>query len=158
MPPKLLPFCHQADIVRGNQRDDFYRNDLRNQAFTSVEQIFGHHRAMRWQGKILFLTDVVYLGLTAGLCNRTLGEEYCDYIAITTDLQKPTLRRRFLAVVLHVGGSVALRRLAVRGYESTPSVRSTLASALQQFLRIHLAWFYFFGGFRHFAERVCGIR
>lgn len=119
-PGGLVPYAHTADMLRVFQKDEYYGNRVRTQIFTTLEKFVGHRFAVRWQAETLLLADTLFLFLTQVLCNRTLGDEYCELFSVTTSpsastdaLQRirPSKGRQLVAMLLRLYPMYGLRRL-----------------------------------------------
>lgn len=181
--PPPLPFAHPADIVRAQQKDEFCRGLLREHVIETLEEVLGHRRASSWTGSAVLVSDVAYFMVTSVLSGRTLGEEYCDLLAVTSPpsggagaaaspILRPSRARRAVAGLAELApagqlaqwlGAAAGAAPAARGKRG--AARAVVASAaglaveaLPLLLRLHLAFFYLFGSFRRVADRCAGIR
>lgn len=162
---KPLPFAHAADIIRAHQKDEYCRGMLRQHFCESLEELVGYRRAVPWQGTAALLADCAYALITAVLSRRTLGEEYCEIVAVSPSLRRPSQFRRSAAAALLLLVGPALRRLLLA---SSPGARGQLgfwrralrsaAGTLPLVLRLHLAVFYITSAYRHVADRFAGLR
>lgn len=184
---KPVPFAHAADIVRAHQKDEYCRGLLRQHFCESLEEVIGHRRAVPWQGVVAMLADCVYALATAVLSGRTLGEEYCEIVAVTTapraaataasavarvgvltaasGLRRPSRQRRLLAAALLLLAGPAIKRLLPAGTTAGRRPQGLLRRRLQSIgatvpvaLRLHLAGFYIFSAYRHVSDRCARLR
>lgn len=161
--PKPLPFAHPADIVRAYQKDEQCRGQLRQQLCETLEEVLGHRRAAPWQSTMALFADCAYAAATVFLSGRTLGEEYCELLVVTTHIRRVSSRQRALAAVLALLPLAALKRFAPDSSATAPRglgrrLLKRIVDAVPVLLRIHLGAFYLFGAFRQLSDRVAGIR
>ncbi|KAG7007182.1 hypothetical protein G7Y79_00011g030800 [Physcia stellaris] len=89
------PFAAAPDIIRSNQKDTYFQGILHTQLSTLIRRLYGIRTANRVDSEARTFTELLYLGLTTFIGNRTLGEEYCDILHISDDnLQLPAVGRR----------------------------------------------------------------
>jgi peroxin-10 len=92
------PYAAAPDIIRANQKDQYFTGVLQEQLSSIVRQIFGARVAHGKSAELATAASLVYLGLTTFVGNRTLGEEYCDIVQVENDSngpgRLPSLRRR----------------------------------------------------------------
>lgn len=89
------PFAAAPDIVRSNQKDAYFQGVVFDNISDILRQLYGarfvHHHASNART----CSDLIYLGLTTLIGNRTLGEEYCDVVQVEDDtLRLPAVHRR----------------------------------------------------------------
>ncbi|KAI8075304.1 Pex12 amino terminal region-domain-containing protein [Gongronella butleri] len=181
-----LPFGAQPDIIRANQKDVYYQSILQEQMSTVCQQFLGSRRQHMWQKEINTFSDLCYYGLTTLLGTQTLGEEYCDLVQLNQYASVfPGAIRRFMLVFSHtllpylyVRGVAEIKKRAGRAGPRRDPTRldepPTAMEQLSQFVKhtlptlqeivvkvlkpTHLAIFYFFGAYYHFAKRFTGVR
>lgn len=89
------PWADAPDIIRSNQKDAYFQSVLLNQLSSVVRSLYGARTAHSWTNEARTFTELLYLGLTSFVGNRTLGEEYCDIIQIEDDTRRlPSIARR----------------------------------------------------------------
>lgn len=89
------PFAAAPDIIRSNQKDTYFQGILHTHLSTIIRRLYGIRTANRIDSEARTFTELLYLGLTTFIGNRTLGEEYCDILHISDDnLQLPAVGRR----------------------------------------------------------------
>lgn len=184
-PSYTYPFAASPDIIRSNQKDTYFQGVLLEQFSNILRRLYGSRFAHNWDSEARTFTELLYLGLTTFVGNRTLGEEYCDiYQVENNDSQKlPAVGRRagyiLSAVLLPYTLSKALPGLRARirlrfedNLSRTP--KSFLRYRLQRYLlenlssitsistspvyAISLAIFYFTGSYYHLSKRLFGLR
>ena len=98
------PFAAAPDIIRSNQKDTYFQGALHEQLSNILRRLYGARFIHSYTSEARTFTELLYLGLTTFIGNRTLGEEYCDIIQVSDDrLRLPKISRRsgyILAVVL----------------------------------------------------------
>lgn len=165
-PPPPLPFSHPSDLVRAYQKDLVCRGLLRQQVCEALEEVAGHRRASRWQAFAAVLSDVAYAVGTAVLAGRTLGEEYCELLAVTraggaAGLSQPSRMRRLIGAspaLLQGLLPAGLPAAAARAGGTLGRGLIALCEATPLALRLNLAAFYLFGRFHHLSDRITQIR
>ncbi len=133
------------------------------------------------------LADLLYLGLTTLVGNRTLGEEYCDIVQVEDDtLRLPSVYRRsgyiLSSVLVPYGLNKILpafrKRIRVKLEVNLKKIGKQKAGAsstrqkLQSYIlanldtitspsplyAVSLAFFYFSGAYYHVGKRLLGLR
>ncbi|CAK7201053.1 peroxisome bioproteinsis factor 10 [Sporothrix eucalyptigena] len=77
------PFAAAPDIIRAHQKDAYFAGTLANDLADLVLRFAGGRTAHAWATETRTAAELAYFGLTAWLGHRTLGEEYCDLMAVT---------------------------------------------------------------------------
>src|SRR5437762_8267921 len=89
------PFAPASDIIRSHQKDAYFQGQLLSQLSDILRRLYGARFAHTHTSEARTLADLLYLGLTTFIGNRTLGEEFCDIIQIEDDtLRLPAITRR----------------------------------------------------------------
>lgn len=89
------PFAAAPDIIRSNQKDAYFQGVLLENLSTIVRSLYGSRFAHTYGSETRTFTELLYLGLTTFIGNRTLGEEYCDIYQVENGLQQlPIFGRR----------------------------------------------------------------
>lgn len=182
-----FPFAAAPDIIRSNQKDTYFQGVLLEQLSTILRRLYGSRFSHKYNAEARTFTELLYLGLTTLLGNRSLGEEYCDIYQIDSQSQQlaPIGRRTgyiLSAVLLPYTLSKLLPSLRSRirlkiesNLSRTPkSSRASLYYRLQYYLlenlstitsvstsplyAIFLAVFYFTGSYYHLSKRLFGLR
>ena len=181
------PFAAAQDIIRSNQKDIYFQGVLLEQFSTILRRLYGSRFSQTYHSEARTLTELLYLGLTTSIGNRTLGEEYCDVYQIESQSQRlPAICRRtgyVLSAVLlpyTLGKLLPSFRSRIRlKLESNlnwapKSSRASLYYRLQYYLlenlstitlvsaspiyTIFLSVFYFTGSYYHLSKRLFGLR
>ncbi|KAF2149842.1 hypothetical protein K461DRAFT_270417 [Myriangium duriaei CBS 260.36] len=176
------PFAASPDIIRAHQKDAYFQGVLLERLSSVLRNLYGARFAHSYTSEARTITELLYLGLTTLVGNRTLGEEYCDIVQIEDDtLRLPTLLRRSGYIISTVLVPYSLTRIL-------PSFRRRLRSKLEHSLKhsspsslshklqsytlsnldtltspspiyaLSLATFYFTGAYYHLAKRLWGLR
>lgn len=89
------PFATAPDIIRSHQKDTYFQSLLHEHLSTLLRRLYGSRLAHAYISESRTFSELLYLGLTTLVGNRTLGEEYCDIIQIDAiDLRLPRVSRR----------------------------------------------------------------
>ena len=181
------PFAAAPDIIRANQKDTYFQGVLYEQFSTILRRLYGSRFAQTYSSEAHTFTELLYLGLTTCIGNRTLGEEYCDIHQIESQSrQLPAIGRRtgyVLSAVLlpytltkflpGLRSRIRLRiesnlRQAARGSRHSLSYRlqhytlehlPTLTSvSTSPLYAIFLAIFYLTGSYYHLSKRLFSLR
>lgn len=181
------PFAASPDIIRANQKDAYFQGILLENFSTILRRLYGSRFAHTYDSEARTFTELLYLGLTTFIGNRTLGEEYCDIYQIESGSQQlPAVGRRagyiLSAVLLPYTLTKSLPSLRARirlKLESNlsrtpPSSRNSLRYRLQHYIltnlstitsiatsplyAVSLAIFYFTGSYYHLSKRIFGLR
>ena len=179
------PFAAAPDIIRSNQKDAYFQEVLHEQLSAILRKLYGSRFAHNYNLESHTFTDLLYLGLTTLVGNRTLGEEYCDIIQISdSSLRLPPLCRRIGYILSTVLLPYTLTRLLpalrnrirlkleanLRRKSKSPNASST--ELLQSYLlnnlstitstspiyALTLSIFYFTGSYYHLSKRLFGLR
>ena len=181
------PFAASPDIIRSNQKDTYFEGVLLEHLSTVLRRLYGSRFAHTYNSEARTFTELLYLGLTTFIGNRTLGEEYCDIYQIESHTQElPEIGRRagyiLTAVLLPytLGKTLPSLRARIRfGLENNlhrapKHSRTSLRYRLQQYIltnlnaltsistsplyAINLAIFYFTGSYYHLSKRLFNLR
>ncbi|KAI4262164.1 MAG: hypothetical protein L6R42_002652 [Xanthoria sp. 1 TBL-2021] len=177
------PFATSPDIIRSNQKDAFFTSTLTTHLCTILRRLYGQRFTQTHTSELSTFSELLYLGLTTFIGNRTLGEEYCDIIQVQAeDGRQPAIGRRtgyilgcvVLPYIL-MKTLPALRAKARLKLEARLSARAkTLEGGLpiEKYIldnlgiitspsptyALTLAVFYFMGSYYHLSKRVSGLR
>ncbi|KXT09364.1 hypothetical protein AC579_3824 [Pseudocercospora musae] len=89
------PWAAAPDIIRSNQKDAYFQSVLLTQLSAVIRSLYGTRSEHKWANEASVFTELLYLGLTTFIGNRTLGEEYCDIVQVEDDSNRlPSLARR----------------------------------------------------------------
>ena len=103
-PSYSYPYATSPDIIRSHQKDAYFQGVLLEQLSDLLRNVYGARILHNYANATRTAADLIYLGLTTLLGNRTLGEEYCDILQVEGDsgskLPHPKLRAALLA--LHI--------------------------------------------------------
>jgi len=106
------PFATSPDIIRSHQKDAYFSGVLLEQLSTLIRKTYGARFAHSYTSETHVLGELLYLGLTTLIGNRTLGEEYCDIIQVEGESGRlPALGRRAGYILSCILGPYALQRL-----------------------------------------------
>jgi len=178
------PFAASPDIIRSHQKDAYFQGILLEQLSNILRKLYGARFAHTYTSEAHTFSELLYLGLTTFVGNRTLGEEYCDIVQVEDDtLRLPSLQRRagYILSTILLPYSLnrvlpAFRRRVRMKLESNLRKRkddkSSLARSIQSYLlsnldtitspspiyAISLAAFYFSGAYYHLGKRLWGLR
>ena len=186
-PPSYnYPFAAAPDIIRSHQKDAYFEGILLNHLSNLLRRLYGARFLHTYTSEARTFSELLYLGLTTFIGNRTLGEEYCDIIQIEDDtLKLPDISRRagyiLTSILLPYGlGRILpsfrtrirtklesnLRRLTRNKHQKSYSFR------IQSYLLDHLSTitspspvhaltltiFYFSGAYYQLSKRIFGLR
>lgn len=128
------PLATSPDIIRSHQKDAYFQSKLAQHLSSVLRNLYGARATHSWTAETSSFADLLYLALTTGLGNRTLGEEYCDIIQISEaddagrNQRLPEPWRRGGYVVASVVVPYTLQRIL-------PSFRRKLRAKLEISLR-----------------------
>ncbi|KAK4992229.1 peroxisome biogenesis factor 10 [Elasticomyces elasticus] len=124
-----FPFAASPDIIRSNQKDAYFQSHLFTQLASILRTIYGARFAHKYTTEARTFTELLYLGLTTFVGNRTLGEEYCDIVQVEDGtLRLPSVYRRGGYIVTSILLPYGLMRLL-------PAFRRRLRAKLEAILR-----------------------
>lgn len=182
-PSYNYPFATSPDIIRANQKDAYFQGVLLEQLSSILRKLYGARFAQTHVSETRTFAELLYLGLTTLVGNRTLGEEYCDIVQVEDDTrQLPTIARRsgyILSAVLvpyGLGRILPAFRRRIRAKLDVNVKRGKNASPVTQKLQayllanldtitspgpiyaVSLAVFYFSGAYYQLGKRLFGLR
>lgn len=182
-PTYQYPFATSPDIIRAQQKDAYFQGVLLEHLTSIVRKIYGARFVHTYASEAHTLADLLYLGLTTFVGNRTLGEEYCDIIQVESDTYRmPALQRRaaYIAGTILVPWALnrtlpawrnRLRGLLERLLSRRPAGKSHIGTVAKYALAnldtltspapvyaVSLATFYFSGAYYHLSKRLTGLR
>lgn len=181
-PSYTYPFAASPDIIRSNQKDAYFQGVLLEQLSAILRKLYGARFAQTHVSETRTFADLLYLGLTTLVGNRTLGEEYCDIVQVEDDtLRLPAIARRsgyIVSVVLvpyglnkvlpafrrrvraKLDGGKKGKRLSPAAARLREYVLANLDSITSPapIYAVGLAVFYFSGAYYHLGKRLFGLR
>ncbi|KAL9035555.1 MAG: hypothetical protein Q9180_004801 [Flavoplaca navasiana] len=177
------PFATSPDIIRSNQKDAFFTSTLTTDLSAILRRLYGQRFTQTHTSELSTFSELLYLGLTTFIGNRTLGEEYCDIIQVQTeDGRQPAIGRRsgyiLGVVVLPYILTKALPRIRAKARLKLEARLNKRAKTTQTGMSVEkyildnlgivtspspvyaltLAIFYFSGSYYHLSKRVFGLR
>jgi len=180
------PFAASPDIIRAHQKDAYFQGVLLEHLSSVMRSLYGARFSHTYTSEARTFTELLYLGLTTFVGNRTLGEEYCDIVQVEDDtFQLASLLRRsgyILSTVILPYGLTrilpAFRRklrskleISIRRSSRKPGLKHWTTSLQSYILRnieaitspsplyaLSLAAFYFSGAYYHIGKRLFGLR
>lgn len=94
------PFAAAPDIIRSNQKDAYFEGILLENLSDVIRKLYGARSSHKYTSEARALSELLYLGCTTLLGNRTLGEEYCDIVQVEENtLRLPSIHRRALYII-----------------------------------------------------------
>lgn len=185
-PSYQYPFAAAPDIIRSHQKDAYFEGVLLNHLSNLLRRLHGARFIHTYTNEARTFSELLYLGLTTLIGNRTLGEEYCDIVQIEDDTSKlPSISRRAGYILTSILLPYSLTKIL-------PSFRTRIRNKLeanlrkltrksqqksysyrfQQYILIHLSTitspspihaltltvFYFSGSYYQLSKRLLGLR
>ncbi|RMZ73892.1 C3HC4 zinc-binding integral peroxisomal membrane [Pyrenophora seminiperda CCB06] len=128
-PSYAYPFAASPDIIRSHQKDAYFSGVLLEQLSTLLRKLYGARFAHTYVSETRVLGELLYLGLTTLIGNRTLGEEYTDIVQVESDTGRlPALGRRAGYIISCILGPYVLGR-------ALPAFRRRIRAKLEANLR-----------------------
>jgi peroxin-10 len=125
------PFAASPDIIRSHQKDAYFSGVLLEQLSTLLRKLYGARFAHTYLSETKVLGELLYLGLTTAIGNRTLGEEYTDIVQVEGESGRlPALGRRAGYILGCILGPYLLGR-------ALPAFRRRIRAKLEANLRWH---------------------
>ena len=123
------PWAGAPDIIRSHQKDAYFQSHLLQQLSNILRSLYGARVSHAWANEARTVTELLYLGLTTFVGNRTLGEEYTDIVQVQDDThQLPSIARRSTYILSSVLTPYLLSRLL-------PTLRRRLRAKLETNVR-----------------------
>ncbi|XP_078094901.1 peroxisome biogenesis factor 10 isoform X3 [Mustelus asterias] len=93
---------NQPQLIRSNQKDEYYLSSLRSYANEAFQIFAGAKRWLEWRKEIELLADLTYFSLTTVAGYQTLGEEYVNIVQVDSSGRRvPSPARRAALIILH---------------------------------------------------------
>ena len=128
------PWAAAPDIIRANQKDAYFQSILLSRLETVIRSLYGSRTAHNWTTEARTFTELLYLGITTFVGNRTLGEEYTDIVQVEDNTHRlPSLFRRSGYILSNVLLPYLLTRFL-------PAFRRRLRAKLETSLRKLHKW------------------
>ncbi|KAI9827619.1 MAG: peroxisome biogenesis factor 10 [Phylliscum demangeonii] len=122
------PFAAAPDIIRAHQKDAYFQGVVHDRISDVLRRLYGARFLHTHAQSSRTLSDLLYLGVTTLLGNRTLGEEYCDLVQVENNtLRLPAAPRR-------AGYIIATLLLPYYLSRVLPSIRNRLQHKLRTYL------------------------
>ncbi|KAM0721998.1 hypothetical protein Q7P37_002924 [Cladosporium fusiforme] len=119
------PWAGAPDIIRSHQKDAYFQSHLLQQLSNILRSLYGARVSHTWANEAKTFTELLYLGLTTFVGNRTLGEEYTDIVQVQDDSHSlPSVARRTSYILSSVLTPYLLSRLL-------PTLRRKLRAKLE---------------------------
>lgn len=129
MPSYTYPSASSPDIIRSHQKDAYFSGVLLEQLSTLLRKLYGARFTHTYTSETRVLSELLYLGLTTLIGNRTLGEEYCDIVQVEGENSRlPALGRRAGYILSCILGPYLLGRIL-------PAFRRRIRAKLESNLR-----------------------
>ena len=123
------PFAASPDIIRSHQKDAYFSGVLLEQLSTLLRKLYGARFAHTYVSETRVVGELLYLGLTTLIGNRTLGEEYTDIVQVESESGRlPALGRRAGYILGCILGPYILGR-------ALPAFRRRIRAKLEANLR-----------------------
>lgn len=133
-PRYTYPFAASPDIIRSHQKDAYFSGVLSEQLSSLLRKIYGARFSHSYSSETHVLSELLYLGLTTLIGNRTLGEEYCDIVQVEGETGRlPALGRRAGYIISCILGPYLLGRILPAFRRR---VRAKLEANLKRYARI----------------------
>lgn len=133
-PPYHYPFATSPDIIRSHQKDAYFSGVLLEQLSTLLRKLYGARFTHTYTSETHVLSELLYLGLTTLIGNRTLGEEYCDIVQVEGETGRlPTLGRRAGYILSCILGPYLLGRILPAFRRR---IRAKLENNLKRYARV----------------------
>ncbi|KAI5795134.1 peroxisome biosynthesis protein-like protein [Geopyxis carbonaria] len=175
-PSFSFPFAAAPDIIRSNEKDSYYKGVLLEQLSGILRTFYGARILHTHAAETKVFSELLYAVLTTLRNARTLGEEYCDILHVTSTGSMPSARRRagyvltsalapyILAKALPKLRARLRRKLTLKSVEEAGPVRKYVLEHLdtitstQTVLAVHLGVFYFSGAYYSIPKRLWAMR
>ncbi|KAJ4370765.1 peroxisome biogenesis factor 10 [Neocucurbitaria cava] len=129
--PFTYPFATSPDIIRSHQKDAYFSGVLLDQLSTLLRKLYGARFAHTYVSETRVIGELLYLGLTTLIGNRTLGEEYTDIVQVESETGRlPALGRRAGYILGYILSPYLLGRIL-------PKLRRRVRAKLEANLRAY---------------------
>ncbi len=170
----LFSFAGSPDIIRSNQKDTSYIQELNENISSFARLVLGSRITHGYHDELLCLAGLAYYGLLTLPDKRSLGEEYVDILHVNrTGLGLTSFHSRLGVVLgLTLGPYIIkkslpsirrrlrqrLERHRVSSLERVLLSRVDSATSTDMIYAIHLMLFYLSGSYYHISKRLFGLR
>ena len=144
----MFPIAHQAEILRANQRDDFYSSNITLKLTELYTFIMGA-RTLGTGNTRLFLNFIGKLAYYISVGSTTLGQESAEIIPVIDNLPISNTRR-YISIILSISTPLLYTILKKR-YPNHSKYLNLLA-------KFQTSLFYLFGTYFSFAHRFTQIK
>eukprot|EP01061_Rhynchopus_euleeides_P045424 TRINITY_DN8142_c0_g2_i1.p1 TRINITY_DN8142_c0_g2~~TRINITY_DN8142_c0_g2_i1.p1 ORF type:complete len:302 (+),score=101.28 TRINITY_DN8142_c0_g2_i1:172-1077(+) len=136
-------------VVRAAEKDEYYKRYLVDDVEEVATRLFGTRWVNKLEQEIQLVGQSAYFLLASGGGRQTLGEEYCDLLAVRSRTMQPvTQARRLIQILLHLLVPYLMNkylphvisRFAPRSRQS--SLQLQVKRLIQELYRFHLALFF----------------
>jgi len=141
-------FAEGPLIARSLQKDVFYINELRMKLTDLLMDWIGARRLTHLLADVSPIAQALYVLLTTGAGQRTLGEEYCQLLPV--DQNKKNLPDKLVRALL-----VVWPLIWARIQKENQLLQRLLKEVI---LPLHLAWFYYDGRYPEVIRRLLQLR
>lgn len=182
------PFAAAPDIIRSHQKDAYFQAILFEHLSTILRSVKGARFVHVFTTEARASADLLYLGLTTFLGNRTLGEEYCDIVQVeakTGRLPPTALRAGYILSSILLPYALtrvlpvfrrrvrsSLERMLSQPDSKSNKPSTTRLARLQTYIldnietitspspiyALSIATFYFSGAYYHLSKRLFNLR
>eukprot|EP00388_Colpodella_angusta_P014587 GDKJ01036465.1.p1 GENE.GDKJ01036465.1~~GDKJ01036465.1.p1 ORF type:complete len:339 (+),score=13.90 GDKJ01036465.1:46-1062(+) len=153
----------QVDLIRANQRDEFFVDLLQKKIIQSLSHILGPDIVLKYITEIQMVGDSLYFFLTTSERGRTLGEEYINSVPVVQGRSSISASRRITSIILRSLPLYTFSKLYMSRYirEKHKTLHKFLGTlndvVIPCIFKIHFTFFFLFGGPMRLAERISGI-
>lgn len=160
---RYLPRAGAAAIVRANQKDDYYINELTTQVVEVLRSIKGSLFVHNHRTDIAGVAKFIYFVVTTGIGARTLGEEYVDLRYVSRNGKRRVgITKRMLFLFLYVLVPYLMSKLKNTNVARSDKIKKILSKLtffnVLDFMNLHMALFYFSGKYYQLSKRMLGMR
>lgn len=107
----VVGYASQPDLVLSAQKDNYYVTHTQEVLYNAFEKVAGGVIATDLYPEIKAASMAVYFLVTTGVCQQTLGEEFCNIFPVNSNnFQIASLRKRLGLVVSLVTVPYAIER------------------------------------------------
>ena len=150
-------------VVRAAEKDEYYKRYVVDDVEEVATRLFGTRWVNRMEQELQLAGQSAYYLLSSGGGRQSLGEEYCDLIAVNLHRMQPLTQARRIAQTLLrlvVPYLVAkylphlITRLAPRSQQNQLQLRAK--KLVQELHRAHLAFFFIHSTYYLVSSRAAG--
>ncbi|CAG7845903.1 SubName: Full=Uncharacterized protein {ECO:0000313/EMBL:CCA77954.1} [Serendipita indica DSM 11827] len=156
-----FPPGSQAQIIRASQRDTLFISQIREDAENVLRSWFGTRWLRKWTTEVDLASQLLYLGITHGRGQQSLGEEYVGVWqnSLRGTIGFPSRTIRLLSIVLTIFPAYILSKARHLDSHLSPFAKGLVNAGphiLASAYALNISLFYIRGKYHTLTQRLLG--